>query len=32
MLETHLVRARNRVSDALDDATSLIEETLARLE
>jgi hypothetical protein len=32
MLETHLVRARNRVADALDDATTLIEETLARLD
>jgi Peptidase family M28 len=32
MLETHLVRARNRVADALDDATTLIAETLARLD
>ena len=32
MLETHLVRERNRVADALDDATALIEDTLARLD
>lgn len=31
MLETGLRRARNRVADALADATVLIEETLARL-
>jgi len=32
MLETHLVRQRNRVADALGDATALIDETLAHLE
>lgn len=31
MLETKLVRQRNRVADALGDATALIDETLARL-
>jgi hypothetical protein len=31
MLETKLVRQRNRVADALGDATSLIEDTLDRL-
>ena len=31
MLETQLVRERNRVTDALDDATRLIDETLGRL-
>ncbi len=32
MLETQLVRERNRVADALGDASELIEETLARLD
>jgi hypothetical protein len=31
MLETKLVRQRNRVADALDDARRLIDETLARI-
>jgi hypothetical protein len=31
MLETQLVRQRNRVTDALADATALIDDTLARL-
>jgi hypothetical protein len=31
MLETKLVRQRNRVADALGDARGLIEETLRRL-
>ena len=31
MLETKLVRQRNRVADALGDARRLIDETLARL-
>jgi len=31
MLETKLVRQRNRVADALGDAGRLIDETLARL-
>ncbi len=31
MLETQLVRDRNRVADVLGDATTLIDETLARL-
>ncbi|MEM7026066.1 MAG: M28 family peptidase [Pseudomonadota bacterium] len=31
MLETKLVRERNRVADALGDATALIDDTLARL-
>jgi hypothetical protein len=31
MLETQLVRERNRVADALGDATALIDDTLARL-
>jgi hypothetical protein len=31
MLETKLVRERNRVADALDDAGTLIDETLRRL-
>ena len=32
MLETQLVRDRNRVTDVLGDATKLIEETLGRLQ
>ncbi len=32
MLETQLVRQRNRVADALADATALIDDTLAHLE
>jgi hypothetical protein len=31
MLETKLVRQRNRVTDALADATALIDDTLATL-
>ena len=31
MLETQLVRQRNRVADALGDATALIDDTLAHL-
>ena len=31
MLETQLVRDRNRIADALDDARRLIDDTLARL-
>jgi hypothetical protein len=31
MLETQLVRARNRVADALDDSRQLIDATLAKL-
>ena len=31
MLETQLVRDRNRIADVLGDATTLIDETLARL-
>jgi hypothetical protein len=31
MLETALVRARNRVCDALGDCCSLIDDTLAKL-
>jgi hypothetical protein len=32
MLQTHLTRARNRVTDALGDCCRLIDETLARLQ
>ncbi len=32
MLETHLVRQRNRVADALNDATSTIHHALDRLQ
>jgi hypothetical protein len=31
MLETALVRARNRVCDALEDCRGLVDDTLARL-
>jgi hypothetical protein len=31
MLETKLVRMRNRIADALGDATSLVDDTLSRL-
>ena len=31
MLETKMVRARNRVADALQDSTALIDDTLAQL-
>jgi hypothetical protein len=31
MLETQLVRARNRVADALDDCRRMIDDTLRRL-
>jgi hypothetical protein len=31
MLETKLVRARNRVADALQDSTAIIDDALAQL-
>ena len=31
MLETQLVRDRNRIADALDDCRGLIDDTLAKL-
>jgi hypothetical protein len=31
MLETHLVRARNKVADALDDCRRLVDDTLGHL-
>ena len=31
MLETQLVRDRNRIADVLDDCRGLIDDTLARL-
>jgi hypothetical protein len=31
MLETQLVRARNQVTDALDDCRVMIDDTLAKL-
>jgi hypothetical protein len=31
MLETQLVRDRNRIADAMDDCTRLVDDTLTRL-